>query len=174
MNEVEQLKQVVLSSDWEAVKAACARLSVIGGDDVVLFLIGLLQLDNPGVRNQAALALRDMGDNRAVEPLLLSIRRPENYNYNGTMVYALEALKCGRYLKQIFDVLFFETYEAKISADVILNEQEFEFDKEDVFWIQDKWNECKQNPALCPDYNEWYEDIEDHVQGFVAYLEPEK
>src|SRR5690554_2379648 len=90
--EFEKLKQDVFSDDWELVKSSADRLGQIGGDEVVDFLISLIALDNSGIRNRAALALEDIKDNRALEPLLTAIFKKENHNYNGTMVFALESL----------------------------------------------------------------------------------
>ncbi len=40
------------------------------------------------------------------------------------MVFALESLDCSQKLKEIFRILFYESYESKLSADAILNDQE--------------------------------------------------
>jgi len=82
---------------------------------VVDFLISILSSDNSDIRNRAALALENIKDNRALEPLLAAIFIKENHNYNGTMVFALEPLDCSKKLKEIFKILFFETYESNIS-----------------------------------------------------------
>ena len=80
-DEIETLKNDILSDNWEVVKTSADRLGQIGGDEVVDFLISLLALENSGIRNRAALALSDIKDNRALEPLLTAIFKKENYNY---------------------------------------------------------------------------------------------
>ncbi|MRX47128.1 HEAT repeat domain-containing protein [Pedobacter puniceum] len=172
--EFEQLKKDVFSDDWELVKSSADRLGQIGGDEVVDFLISLIALDNSGIRNRAALALEDIKDNRALEPLLTAIFKKENHNYNGTMVFALESLDCSQKLKEIFRILFYETYESKISAYAILSDQIFDFTKEDLLEIQNMWDDCKQHPDKCPCYDdiETREMMQDAVDGFMSYLNP--
>jgi len=170
--EFEKLKQDVFSDDWELVKSSADRLGQIGGDEVVDFLISLIALDNSGIRNRAALALEDIKDNRALEPLLTAIFKKENHNYNGTMVFALESLDCSKKLKEIFRILFYETYESKISAYAILTDQIFDFTKDDLLEIKNMWEDCKQNPDKCPCYDdiETREMMQDAVNGFMSYL----
>jgi len=170
--EIEQLKKNVFSDDWKLVCSSADRLGEIGGDEVVNFLIALLDLDKPGIRNRAALALEDIKDNRALEPLLKAIFKNENHNYNGTMVFALESLDCSEKLKEIFQILFYESYEAKISADAILSDQKFEFTKQDLVDIQEMWEDCKLHPEKCPAYQDSKEMIENAVEGFMCYLKP--
>lgn len=172
-DEIETLKNDILSDNWEVVKTSADRLGQIGGDEVVDFLISLLALENSGIRNRAALALSDIKDNRALEPLLTAIFKKENYNYNGTLVYALEFLDCSQKIKDIFRILFFETYEAKISAYTILSEQEFDFTEQELIEIKQMWEDCKCNPEICPglEDKETKDMMQDAVEGFLTYLE---
>ena len=171
--EIEQLKKDVFSDDWELVKSSANRLGKIGGDEVVDFLISLITLDNSDIRNRAALALEDIKDNRALEPLLTAIFKKENHNYNGTMVFALESLDCSQKLNEIFKILFFETYESKISAFAILCDQIFDFTDKDLLEINQMWEDCKLNPEKCPGYDddETREMMHKAVDGFMSYLE---
>ncbi len=174
--EFEQLKMDVFSEDWEVLKSSTDRLGKIGGDEVVEFLISLIALDNSSIRNRAALALEDIKDNRALEPLLTAIFKKENHNYNGTMVFALESLDCSQKLKEIFKILFFETFESKISAYAILSDQIFDFTKEDLIEVQQMWDDCKQHKVKCPCYDdiETREMMQDAVDGFMSYLKPKR
>ena len=172
-NEIEKLRTDILSDNWEVVKSSADRLGQIGGDEVVDFLISLLAFENSGTRNRAALALSDIKDNRALEPLLTAIFKKENYNYNGTLVYALEFFDCSQKLKDIFKILFFETYEAKIGAYTILSEQEFDFTEQELIEIKQMWENCKSNPEICPGFEdkETKDMMQDAVEGFLTYLE---
>lgn len=170
--EIEQLKKDVFSDDWELVKSSAKRLGKIGGAQVVDFLISLIALDDSGIRNSAALALEEIKDNRALEPLLTAIFKKENHNNNGTMVYALASLDCSQKLKGIFRILFYETYESKISAYAILFDQIFDFTKGDLIEIQQMWDDCKKHPDKCPCYEDigTREMMQDAVDGFMGYL----
>jgi HEAT repeat protein len=168
--EIDKLKADMFSADFQVVKNAAETLGKIGGDDVLEFLISLLEVDDPSIRNRAALALEDIKDNRALDPLLRAIFKKENHNSNGTMVFALQALDCSKYLIQIFRILLFETYESKLSAYHILRDQEFCVRSTEVFEITLMWRRCKLSPGICPgyDHDETREMMEDAVQRFVA------
>jgi hypothetical protein len=170
-SEIEQLKKNIFSEDWELVKSSADQLGKIGGDEVVEFLISLLSLDDSGIRNRAALALEDIKDNRAVEPLLNAIFKKENLNYNGTLVFALESLDCSEKLVPIFKILFYHSYEAKMGADTILSEQVFDFCESDLIEIKKMWEHCLLNPETCPDFEGSKEMIQQNVDGFMIYLE---
>jgi len=170
--EIEKLKKDVFSDNWELVKSSAKRLGKIGGDDVVDFLISLIALDNSSIRNRAALALEEIKDNRAVEPLLTAIFKKENHNFNGTMVFALESLDCSKKLKEIFRILFYETYESKLSAFAILNDQTFEFTNQDLLDVQKMWEDCKFDSDTCPGFDdkETREMMQEAVDGFLSNM----
>ena len=121
--KISKLKKDVFLEDWETVKSSVSELAAIGGEEVVIFLISLLEQKESGIRNRAALALEELKDNRAVDPLIKAIGKKENHNYNGTMVFALESLDCSKKIVEVFRILFEETYESKVSANAILEDQ---------------------------------------------------
>lgn len=162
----------IFSEEWEFIKNSLVRSVEINLEDENEFLISLLRLDNSNIRNKAALVLKDRKEIKALEPLLTAIFKKENHNYNGTMVYALESLDCSKKLKEIFEILFYESYEAKISAYEILCNQTFEFTKQDIIEIQQMWEDCKLHPEKYP-LNKSLEVmsmIQDAVDGFISYL----
>ena len=167
---LESIKADFFSSDTKVATAASDKLSEIGGDEVVAFLIPILDSENAWLRNSTALVLRDIGDGRAMEPLLQAIQKPQNANNRGTLVYALEKFDCSQKLSELFDILFYARYEAKMSAAAILDEQIFEFSTEDLHEIQRKWNDLQQHPEKCPDFAACKDDIQNFVEGFVSYL----
>jgi len=173
--EIEELKKNIFSDDWELVKSSSDRLGKIGGTEAVDFLIPLLGLDNPGIRNSAALALSDIGDNRALDPLLSAIFKKENHNHNQTLVYALETLDCSEKLVEIFTILFYESYVGKISACNILNEQIFLFTEQDLLNIEMMWEDLKKHPEKgIPMNGETMADIQKLVDGYLSYLKPKE
>lgn len=163
IEEIEKLKRNIFSENWELVKSSADKLGKLGGDDITDFLISLLSEDNSGIRNRAALALERIGDSRAVEPLIDSIYK--NPNYNGTMVFALESLDCSKHLKDIFTILFTESYEAKISSMAILYSQDFVFSSQDLLDINMMWDDCKLHPDKFPDIKN--EKVKERIQKLV-------
>lgn len=174
-NEIENWKEEIQSENWEVAFNAAESLSKIGGEDIVNFLIELLDSDKPRIRNAAALSIREIKNNRAIEPLLKSIFKTENRNYNGTMVYALETLDCKNHLVELFKILFYESYESKMGAYTILDKQIFEFSREDLMKIQMMWKECNDKSQKV---NGFYNEetilmMKDTYEGFMVYLKEE-
>lgn len=170
--ELENLKNKIISADWETAKTAADKLIKTGSNDVLAFFINLLDSANPDHRNIAALALKDMRNDQAVNPLFEAIFKPENHNNNGTMVYALESLECKNHFVDLFKILFYESYEAKVSAYKILSEQIFEFNQEDLIQIQELWNDCNQNAEKYPGFlNEKTRSMmQNAYEGYIEYL----
>lgn len=168
---MEKLREEILLKVWQKAKEAGNKLAAIRGQEVIDFLIDLLNSDEPRIRNIAALALRDIGDNQAVEPLYKAIFRKENENNRGTLVYALQTLDCSDKLTELFDLLFYGNFEVKMGASTILDEQEFEFTREDITLILLKWDDLLIHPEKCPDYNEECKNfLKDYVDAFSEYL----
>lgn len=164
------LKTDFFSPDSAVATAAADKLGELGGDEVVDFLISVLKSPDALQRNSAALVLRDIGDNRAAESLWREILNPQNRNRRATMVYALERMDCSQKLPELFDLLFYGSYEARMYAGTILEEQDFEFSEADLHSIQDKWNDLQRHPEKCPDFEACKEDIQHFVEGFMSYL----
>lgn len=135
--------------------------------------IELLESTDPQVRNSVALGIYELKPQTSLEPLLRAIFKPDNHNYNGTLVYALEQLDCTHKLKEVFKILFYESYEAKMSAYAILDKQIFEFSRTDILEIKEMWEDLLANPEKCHAFNEGdtKDMIKDAVEGYMGYLE---
>jgi hypothetical protein len=170
--EIEKLKKDIFSDNWELALSSADRLGKIGNDEEIDFLISLLLSDKSSMRNLAALGLRDNKIDRAIDPLLKAIFIKENYNNNGTMVYALELLDCSKKLVEIFKILFYQGFEAKLHSYSILSEQTFEFANQDLKEIKRMWEDCQLHPEKCPlyDNDETREMMQDAVEGYLLYL----
>lgn len=168
------MKEDLFSNNWELMKDSSEALRDLGGEEGFRFFIELLDLDNSRnlTRNVAALRLKELGDNRAIEPLLRAALKTENIHFNGTLVYALSGLDCSQKLVALFDILFYHGYEAKVMALGIIDEQIFEFSKEDILEIKSKWEDIKQHPEKSPAFEDSKKMIEDAVYGFLPYLGP--
>jgi hypothetical protein len=169
--DLTTLKKEFISSDLTIGDPASDKLVSIGGDEVLEFFVSFLAGTDVLLRNRASIALHDLEDSRAIEPLMQAIFKKENENYRGTMVYALDTLDCSHLLVQMFDLLFYGNGEVKMGAMSVLGKQIFEFDSDDLYTIKAKWDDVQQHPEQCPEYVEHKEDIQHTVDGFLAYLE---
>lgn len=137
-----------------------------GGADIFQFFLALLEQPNAELRNQAALALRDIGDPQAVGPLFQAIHNPANRNNRGTLVYALERLDCSHYGKALIELLFYGNYEVKSMALKVLEAQAIDFSPADLESIEAQWEQLQRQPELCPEYPLWKEELEE-VMAYV-------
>ncbi len=163
--DIDALKRIIFSQGWELVKDAIDELGHVGSTEATNVLISLLDNEDSDIRDRAALVLEELKDNSAVDPLLSSIFKKENHYYNGIMVFALKSLDCSKRLKEVFRILIYESYVAKMSAEEILTNQEFEFTQRDLEEIETMWNYCKNNPELYPVYED--ENVRFSIQGYV-------
>ena len=171
-SEIENWKEEIQSEDWEVALNAADNLGKIGGDNIVKFLIELLESNDARIRNAASLSIRETKDSRAIQPLLKSIFKPENRDYNGTMVYALQTLDCKNQLVELFKILFYESYESKMGAYTILDKQIFEFSREDLIEIKRMCKECNDKPEKVNGFDdeETILMMKDAYEGFMEYL----
>ena len=184
---VEHLKSAVFSEDWDEAKDACRRLFHFGGRfnktgrrKCRRFLVELLDQENPWTRNVVAITFRINRFNAAVDPLFHAITKPENSRYNGTLVYALEKLNCGHHLGELFSILFGAAgnWEVQASALCILEEQIFEFIRDELRTIAEGWNAIQndwnrlnnidEGKIRETDFDRML--IQSFVDGYLAYL----
>ena len=87
-------------------------------------LIQDLKSKDSGVRDNAALALMDIGDDKAIEPIIEAIRVPENVNHRGTLVYALSDYDCIEHLEYLVELCLTGNFEVSSGAFNIIEEFE--------------------------------------------------
>ena len=127
-NEPRTVTELVndLQSDDRDISEAASKALVASKDaSVVDRLIELLKSQHGHIRNRAASALRDIGDDRAIEPLVNAIGVPENCNNRGSLVWALQTLDCCNLFPLLFDLGIEGNYEVRSMALMILDEQDF-------------------------------------------------
>ncbi|MDO6762839.1 hypothetical protein [Agarivorans sp. 1_MG-2023] len=90
-----------------------------------------LKSKDPKIRNKAALALRDLGDQRAVGPLISAIINPDNSKSIGTMLYALEVMDCRELFLPLIRIAIGGNFEASAIALDLLHEKDFFVTDED-------------------------------------------
>jgi HEAT repeat protein len=132
----DQLKEDLQSDDWSTALTASDQLARIGGPEALTVLIPLLSSPSRLTRNAVALALRDIGDNAAREPLIQAIAAPLSHDDRGTLVYALETLDCRDYLRFLFHLTLTGNFEVQSHALHILHEQEFAYTRGDLIEMQ--------------------------------------
>jgi HEAT repeat protein len=106
------LDKLIQSND---IEAAINNIEEIGEDrseEAVSFLIeNLRTTENHLLRNAIALALRDIGSQEAVEPIIEVLNHPKTLGYRGTLLYALEPLDYSAHLDLLVDFLLNGNFE---------------------------------------------------------------
>lgn len=144
------LKRQLRSSDPS--ERIAASQSIIKHHRNIAFkaFVQLLQSKKSYVRDNAALGLRKLKDDRAIPFLLSAIHKPENKHFNGTLVYALEVLDCKNIFLTLIDLALHGDYEVQCHALNILREQGFTVTKEEIEKAERAIEEFSSNPT-CED-----------------------
>jgi HEAT repeat protein len=129
---IDHLLSLLKHGDWDEALQASDALAAAANSYVTERLIQLLNCSRPDTRNAAALALREIGDDAAIEPLLRAIKKPANRDNRSTLVYALESLNCGGHFIDVFTLAFSPKDDVRLSALSILHEQSFLISDEDL------------------------------------------
>ena len=79
-----------------------------------------LESTDSSVRDKAAISLMDIGDKRAVLPLIQAIKKPENSNHRGTLIYALGAFNCLEHIKLLVNLVLTANFEVATGSFQIL------------------------------------------------------
>jgi HEAT repeat protein len=87
------------------------------------YLIELLKsTDNKILRNEIAIALSDIGDDRAVEPLIEVITDPKTSGSRGTLLYALENLNYIVHIENIIPFIGDSSLEVSAQSFMLLEQ----------------------------------------------------
>jgi len=92
-------------------------------------LILNLESTDSSVRDKAAISLMDIGDKRAVLPLIKAIQMPENTNHRGTLVYALSAFNCLAHIKLLVNLILTANFEVATGVFQILEQSNLNKDQ---------------------------------------------
>lgn len=106
--------------DAERFEEAMTRIAEVGEKrdrSSVEFLIGILtETKNALVRNQVAIALRDIGDNRAVYPLIEALSNAQLRRSRGTLLYAMEEMHYEPYIEIIVALIGDASLEVRLQS----------------------------------------------------------
>lgn len=122
-------------------------------------LIKALKSQESSVRDSAAIELMDLGEVRAVEPLIQAIQVPESVNHRGTLVYALSAFDCSNYLSLLVELVLTGNYEVAAGAFSIIEETTLE--ESHVMEINNFLRSVKKSELK----------LEHNIEGYEALIE---
>ncbi|NJL20628.1 MAG: HEAT repeat domain-containing protein [Leptolyngbyaceae cyanobacterium SM1_3_5] len=109
------------SHNSNLVIEAAYSLGNLGCKQSVPALIEVLQTTtDPSVRNAVAIGLQEIGDERALCPLVSIIVDPKTEGYRGTLIYALEGFDCSCILPLLVELVIAGNFEVSHQAFLII------------------------------------------------------
>ena len=150
VNRLQSLIENIANPEtpWETKLEASDAIVKDFGRSAVSALLDCLGSANASSRNASALALREIKDNEAVNPLFRAIKNPRNEADHSTLVYALEMLDCKEHFLEVISLALSSKADVRISASIIFFEQGFLVDDDDVATAK----QLIQNASLEDDY----------------------
>ena len=119
------------SDNRDLVIKAAHALGDIGDCRAVPILIEMLQKTNePAIRNAAAVGLRELGDERALDPIVLLINDPITESNRGTLIYALEGFNCRQLLPFLVELVITGNFEVSHQAFSVIESIDVKIDSE--------------------------------------------
>lgn len=156
------LVRVIEQDDWTGALAASDVIVRSFGRSATRSLIKLLKSDRVVTRNAAALALREIGDSRAVDPLFRAINNPNNRSDRATLVYALETLDCRNHFLDLIELAISEKADVQLSAMDILERQAFLVNDDDLNQARETLETCRSKSS----FMEWFYVLEKRLADF--------
>lgn len=118
------IKKAIENNEIDHVVEICNGMSGTEKNIVEEKLIQELRCtDKVHYRNMIALILGDLGCDKAIDLLIELILDPPNKNCRGTLISALEGLKCEHKLIQLMHILADSNYEVKWKMYALLSEK---------------------------------------------------
>lgn len=115
------LTNALEKNDVEEAERLITQIPADEHDEAVSILIKHIALtENPRMRNALAIALRDIGNEKAISPLIALINDPKTIGNRGTLLYALEPFDCTEYLESIIQQFLTGNFEVQAMAYQLL------------------------------------------------------
>ncbi|QDZ81101.1 HEAT repeat domain-containing protein [Priestia megaterium] len=121
---LDNLKKELNTDNSEKALETIEKIGSMQDPSTVPTLIKyLVSTDNNVVRDALAIALADIGDYQAIEPLIRLLKNPKTVKSRGTLLYALESFNCSNYAELITELLFEDNFEVSRQAFILLEAQ---------------------------------------------------
>lgn len=164
MSDFEKLKRDFFSEDSDLAWETHEKLAKIGGEKVIKFLIPLLKSKDGGIRNCAGLALGQIGDKRAIEPLVKAIKNPKNRDNRGSLVHALADLDCSHLFLFMIELALYGNFEVRSHALIILDKQTFKITNKEIETAKSMVMKYAESERKSKDYEVLLDEIWEYIE----------
>lgn len=121
---LDNLRKELNNGDLENALDTIEKIGLMQDHTTVPTLINyLVSTSNNVLRDALAIALADIGDHQAVEPLIRLLKNSKTLKSRGTLLYALESFNCSDYAELITELLFEDNFEVSRQAFILLEAQ---------------------------------------------------
>ncbi|MDU9690179.1 HEAT repeat domain-containing protein [Priestia aryabhattai] len=121
---LDKLKKELNNGGLENALDTIEKIGLMQDYTTVPTLINyLVSTNNNMLRDALAIALADIGDHQAIEPLIGLLKSPKTLKSRGTLLYALESFNCSNYAELITELLFENNFEVSRQAFILLEAQ---------------------------------------------------
>ncbi|WP_409294247.1 HEAT repeat domain-containing protein [Peribacillus sp. SCS-26] len=123
MNVQAVLIDALMNERLEEAASLLEKAGQMKDKEAVPILINYLKsTENHNLRNSIALALSDIGDEKAVKPLIEMINDPKTLGHRGSLLYALKPFDCSAYLETLIKHLLTGNLEVQLTSFELIEE----------------------------------------------------
>ena len=121
--------------------------------EIVPFLIEVLKTTrNRFLINKIAITLRDIKDDRAVEPIVDMLKKKDELTPKGNLMTALQGFDYGPYTDILFDLLLYGNYEVSCKAYDMLQSVNFQLTSSQKNKLEQRIDDFKDNISRLEDF----------------------
>ncbi|MGG2028024.1 HEAT repeat domain-containing protein [Gottfriedia sp. S16(2024)] len=114
---LDHISKVINSENVEEAEKILEEIVKNKQENCIHLLIDCLKVTgNHRIRNAIAIALSDIGNEIAIEPLFEMINDPKTLGYRGTLFYALKPFDCTAHLKTLVQHLLTGNFEVQANS----------------------------------------------------------
>ncbi|WP_419873378.1 HEAT repeat domain-containing protein [Candidatus Pristimantibacillus sp. PTI5] len=116
-----RLEQALKSGNQNEASSAISEASRHNNEEVVIMLIEHLRnTDNKILRNEIAIALSDIRNPMAVEPIIELLMNPKTLGNRGSLLYALRPFDYSSHLELLVDFMINGSFEVRYESKNLL------------------------------------------------------
>ncbi|MDQ0878809.1 HEAT repeat protein [Paenibacillus sp. V4I3] len=121
--DLDLLREAIVSNNMDTVESMFEEIGRNKLQEAIPLLIEYLKsTENNILRNSIAITLSDIGNDKAVEPLIDMINHPKTLGARGTLLFALKPFDCSPHLETLVYHLITGNFEVQLQANELIEE----------------------------------------------------
>jgi HEAT repeat protein len=121
--DLDLLREAIVSNKMDTVESMLEEIGRNKLKEAISLLIEYLKSTESNIlRNSIAITLSDIGNEKAIEPLIDMINHPKTLGARGTLLFALKPFDCSPYLETLVYHLITGNFEVQLQAYELIEE----------------------------------------------------